>query len=118
MPLVLGERPFADLALGVLLDRRLPLLERLGRDVDQQRLPAMLRKDVRDAVPHRAVPDDGDFAHPASQVRGCFTRLPMTARIPAISTIVPTMPPSGPNVPPSTHSCAPGLYSTAGTRNM
>src|SRR6266478_5755311 len=102
-------------AFQILPDRRQPAGQCLFRYVDKRGIPAMLRKHVGDAIAHRPGADHGHFAHPASQVRGCFQRAPITASVPAISTIVATMPPSGPNGPPSTHAWRPGEYSTAGT---
>src|SRR5882762_5283768 len=104
-------------ALETLFDCRKPAAKRVIRDVDEHSLPAVLRKHVRDAVAHRAGAHDGHFAHPASQVRGCLTRAPITASVPAISTSVVTIPPSGPNAPPSTQGWRPGVYSTTGTLN-
>src|SRR6266550_3459657 len=104
-------------ALETLFDCRKPAGERVIRDIDERRVPAMLRKDVRNAVPHRSGAHHGDLAHPASQVRGCFQRAPITASVPANSTIVVTMPASGPNGPPSTQGWWPGVYSTTGTWN-
>src|SRR5258706_82448 len=101
-------------AFQILPDRRQPAGQCLFRYVDKRGIPAMLRKHVGDSVAHRAGADHGHFAHPASQARGCFQRAPMTASVPAISTIVATMPPSGPNGPPSTHAWRPGGDSTAG----
>src|SRR5206468_2399781 len=112
------DHAFRRLFLGVLLDRRKPALHRIFGDVDQHRLPSMLGKHVRDPVAHRAGAYDGGLAHPASHVRGCFQRAPITASVPAMRTIVETMPPSGPNGPPSTHAWRPGVYSTAGTSKV
>src|SRR5258706_376838 len=104
-------------AFHVLPDRREPAGERCLRDVDQRDVPAVLRKHVRDPVAHRSGTHDGDPTHPASQVRGCFQRAPITTSVPANNTIVVTMPASGPNGPPSTQGWGPGVYSTAGTWN-
>src|SRR6266550_8324508 len=104
-------------ALEILLYRRKPAGERFIRDVDEHSLPAVLREHMRDAVPHRSGTHDRDPAHPASQVRGCFQRAPITASVPANRTIVVTMPASGPNGPPSTQGWWPGVYSTTGTWN-
>ena len=95
-------------ALQILLYRRKPAGESVIRDIDQHRIPAMLREHVRDPVPHRPGAHHGHLAHPASHVRGCFQRAPITASVPAMRTIVATMPPSGPNGPPSTHAWRPG----------
>src|SRR6266487_6911561 len=109
------DNAFLLQALQILLYRRKPAGERVIRHINQRRIPAMLRKYVRDPVPHRPGAHHGHTTHPASQVRGCFQRAPITASVPANSTIVVTMPPSGPNGPPSTHAWYPGVYSTAGT---
>src|SRR5207247_4454525 len=105
------------LSFRILLDRRHAAAERIGGDIDQHRLPPVLRKHVRDAVAHRPRSHHRDATHPASHVRGWVNLVPITASVPAISTIVATIPPSGPNAPPSTHACAPGAYSPAGTWN-
>src|SRR6266487_4194208 len=113
--LLMADGAFPFHALQILLYRRKPAGERGIRHIDQRRPPAMLRKHVRDPVPHRPGAHHSHATHPASQVRGCFQRAPITASVPATSTIVVTMPPSGPNGPPSTHAWRPGVYSTAGT---
>src|SRR6266446_1503651 len=110
-------RALFHLALEILFDRRHAAGERVLGHIDQRRVPPMLREDVGDAISHRSRTHDGDLAHPASHVRGCFQRAPITASVPAISTSVVTIPPSGPNAPPSTHACRPGVYSTTGTLN-
>src|SRR5882762_3619145 len=112
-----AHRALVHQAFHVLPDRREPAGESCLRNVDQRDVPPVLRKHVRDAVAHRSGTHDGDLAHPASQVRGCFQRAPITASVPANSTIVVTMPASGPNGPPSTQGWWPGVYSTAGTWN-
>src|SRR5882762_1281592 len=115
--LLMADGAFLLQAFEILLDRRNSAAEGILRDVDQRDVPPVLRKHVRDAVPHRSGTHDRDPAHPASQVRGCFQRAPITASVPANSTIVVTMPASGPNGPPSTQGWWPGVYSTAGTWN-
>src|SRR5258706_506138 len=113
--LLMADGAFLLQAFETLLDRRNSAAEGIRRDVDHRDVPALLREDVRDPVAHRSGTHYGDPAHPASQVRGCFQRAPITASVPANSTIVVTMPASGPNGPPSTHAWYPGVYSTAGT---
>src|SRR6266550_3837389 len=104
-------------ALETLFDCRKPAGERVIRDIDEHSLPAVLREHMRDTVAHRSGTHHRDPAHPASQMRGCFQRAPITASVPANSTSVVTMPASGPNGPPSTQGWRPGVYSTTGTWN-
>src|SRR6266566_7066897 len=109
-------------ASNVCLNRLERAGKRIGGDIDQRHVPALLREDVRNPVPHRAGADDGDCAHAATtcSLTADGGRLKAFCRVskkmePASSAIVATMPPSGPNAPPSTHTCAPGVYSTTGT---
>src|ERR1044072_5618597 len=123
-PLRVAHRALLDLALQILLDRLESAAERILGDVDQHRIPSVLREDVRDAVAHRTGAHHGDFAHAAtawvSGVRCLVNTFLLVNRnsVPAVSATVATTPPSGPNVPPSIQRCRPGVYSTTGTWNM
>src|ERR1041385_2667542 len=122
-PLRVAHRALLDLALQILLDRLESAAERILGDVDQHRIPSVLREHVRDAVAHRTGAHHGDFAHAArAWVSGvwCLVNTFLLVNrnsVPATSAIVATTPPSGPNAPPSTQACDPGAYSTTGVRN-
>src|SRR6266566_2756243 len=109
-------------ASNVCLNRLERAGERIGGDIDQRDVPALLREHVRDAVAHRSSADDSDTTHAATTCSPTVDggRLKACCRVskkmdPESSAIVATMPPSGPKAPPSTHACAPGVYSTTGT---
>src|SRR5205807_4924737 len=112
-------RPLLHLTLQVHPDDPDHPLEQAGRHVDQRRVPAVLGKHVRDAVPHRPRPHHGHPAHDAVSRtrRGARARHATRAALPASITSVLTTPPSGPNAPPSIHACAPGRYANAGSGN-
>src|SRR6266581_8770846 len=99
-------------ASNVCLNRLERAGERIGGDIDQRDVPALLREHVRDAVAHRSSADDSDTTHAATTCSPTADggRLKACCRVskkmdPESSAIVATMPPSGPKAPPSTHAC-------------
>src|SRR5882757_1279872 len=112
-------------ALQILLDRGEPASESIVCEIHQGNVPPMLRKRVRDPVPHRAGTHHSDFAHAVATGWLTADGRPLKAdglvnshTVPASNAIVETAPPSGPKAPPSTQACVPGVYSTTGTWNV